>query len=107
MVRSAKPIILGCVAILASIVAARGGNQISMMAPAFGASLHNRIGIAPNPPPRINASHIQTGDFLGGSLGTHSITWDQAAPFLTWAMTDKYTAGAISKAGMKTVFYSD
>ena len=52
-------------------------------------------------------SHIPTGDFLGGPYGTHSIKWSQAAPYLTWAMTDKHSATAISAVGIKTVFYSD
>src|SRR5579864_1312488 len=57
--------------------------------------------------PTQSVNHIPTGDFLGGVFGTHSIKWSQAAPYLTWAMTDKHDANAIAAAGIKTIFYSD
>jgi len=53
------------------------------------------------------ATHVLTADYLGGADGTHSITWGQAAPYLTWAETDVADANAIHAAGIKTMMYVD
>lgn len=50
-------------------------------------------------------THVLTGDYLGGTHGTHSIQWSQAAPYLTWAETDASDATAIHDAGIKTLVY--
>ena len=55
----------------------------------------------------ISRSHVLTWDYLGGYAGTHRITWQQAAPWLSYAVTDAPDASAIRAAGIKTVFYTD
>ncbi len=52
-------------------------------------------------------AHVLTSDYLGGANGTHSISWSQAEPYLTWAETDVTDADAISSAGIKTMMYVD
>lgn len=52
-------------------------------------------------------THVLTGDYLGGTHGTHSITWAQAAPYLTWAETSIADGTAIHDAGIKTLYYLD
>jgi hypothetical protein len=52
-------------------------------------------------------THVLTADYLGGTHGTHSIEWSQAAPYLTWAETDISDATAIHDAGIKTLYYLD
>jgi hypothetical protein len=66
------------------------------------------------PPARVNSAssssastHVLTADYLGGTHGTHSIKWSQAAPYLTWAETDVSDATAIHDAGIKTLYYLD
>jgi hypothetical protein len=60
----------------------------------------------PTPAP-ISQKHVLTADYLGGQYGTHSISWSAAAPYLTWAQTDQYTANAIAAQGIKTQLYAD
>jgi hypothetical protein len=50
-------------------------------------------------------THVLTADYLGGTHGTHSIKWSQAAPYLTWAETNASDATAIHDAGIKTLDY--
>lgn len=58
----------------------------------------------PTPAP-ISMTHVLTGDYLGGMYGTHNVSWNAAAPFLTWAQTDSTDAAAIHAAGIKTQLY--
>ena len=51
--------------------------------------------------------HVLTADYLGGSNGTHAISWAAAAPLLTWAETNQADAPAIHAAGIKTMLYVD
>jgi hypothetical protein len=60
----------------------------------------------PTPGP-IAMTHVLTGDYLGGSDGTHAISWSQAAPYLTWAQTGYADAANIKAAGIKTQLYLD
>jgi hypothetical protein len=73
--------------------------------------------VAPNVPVTLSTSaqiggvapgamrHVLTADYLGGTYGTHSIPWSEAAPYLTWAETDWQDATAIHRAGIKTMDY--
>jgi hypothetical protein len=61
----------------------------------------------PATPAPISMLHVATADYLAGYYGTTQITPLQAAPFLTWAQTDHYSASAISAAGIKTQLYVD
>jgi hypothetical protein len=51
--------------------------------------------------------HVLTWGLLGGVLGTHKITWAQAAPYLTWAMTGSADSVAIRAVGIKTAVYTN
>lgn len=57
--------------------------------------------------PAAAQTHVLTADYLGGANGTHSISWSQAEPYLTWAETNITDANAISSAGIKTMMYVD
>jgi hypothetical protein len=57
--------------------------------------------------PASAPAHVLTSDYLGGTNGTHSVSWSQAAPYLTWAETNVADANAISAAGIKTMMYVD
>jgi len=50
---------------------------------------------------------VLTFGYLGGSYGTHKVTWSQAAPYLSWAETNTADSIGIHAAGIKTIFYSD
>jgi hypothetical protein len=52
-------------------------------------------------------THVNTGDYLGGTYGTHSIPWSEAAPYLTWAETTTADATEIHDAGIETLDYID
>ncbi len=66
------------------------------------------IAISPlTSPPASAPAHVLTSDYLGGTNGTHSISWSSAKPYLTWAETDAADANAISAAGIKTMMYVD
>jgi hypothetical protein len=52
-------------------------------------------------------THVLTADYLGGRYGTHSISWSQAAPYLTWAETDQTDVKSIHDVGIKTLDYVD
>lgn len=52
-------------------------------------------------------NHILTWDQLGGTNGTHRISWSEAAQHLTWAMTSPLDSVAIKAVGIKTAFYTD
>lgn len=58
-------------------------------------------------PSSIRMTHALTWDQLGGTVGTHKITWAQAAPYLTWALTSPADSAAIRATGIKTAFYTD
>jgi hypothetical protein len=77
---------------------------------------------SPSPTPRSSASasptpsatpgpisqrHVLTWDYLGLPYGTTSISWSQAAPFLTWASTGYVDSGSIHAVGIKTTFYTN
>lgn len=53
------------------------------------------------------APHVLTADYLGGTYGTHSISWSSAAPDLTWAFTTIADSTGIHAAGIKTMDYID
>src|SRR5579864_2327356 len=104
-----KRISFATIAIFALVCAACGGNGISTLRPIPTSrfSLHHHGLDDSGHANTISIAHIPTEDFLGGDKGTHNVTWSQAAPYVTWAMTDQNYATAISNAGIKTVFYSD
>jgi hypothetical protein len=52
-------------------------------------------------------THVLTWGQLGGVLGTHNVTWAQAAPFLSWAMTGSKDSVGIRAVGIKTTVYTN
>ncbi|HTU80823.1 MAG TPA: hypothetical protein VMF61_01760 [Candidatus Acidoferrales bacterium] len=52
-------------------------------------------------------THVLTEDYLGKPNGSTSVSWSQAAQYLTWAQTGTQSVNAISAAGIKTQFYSN
>jgi hypothetical protein len=64
------------------------------------------VSTGPTPAP-IAQKHILTADYLGGSFGTHAISWSAAAPYLTWAQTNQVDANAIAATGIKTQIYAN
>ncbi len=55
----------------------------------------------------ISQTHVLTGDYLGGTAGTHSVSWSSAAAVLSWAEVSIQDATAISAASIKTMEYVD
>jgi hypothetical protein len=58
-------------------------------------------------PSTISQTHALTADYLGGGSGTRSVSWPNAARYLTWAESIGSDLRGIAAAGIHTMLYTD
>ncbi len=58
-------------------------------------------------PPTLAQKHVLTMDKLGGYSGTRKISWSAAAPYVDWAITEYPDATPVSRAGIRTILYTN
>lgn len=91
----------GSIPAVGAKVTVRGNGACSTYATA------SSIGSSGVPSPSTSMHHVTTADYLGPPYGTTSVSWSQAAQYLTWAETGTGDADAIAASGMKTMEYED
>lgn len=65
-----------------------------------------QVAATPTPGP-IAQTHLLTADYLGAPWGSGTVTFEQAAPHVTWAQSEVANASALHALGVKVQLYED